>query len=651
MNKFAKYVVFIQFVWIFGCNGQCYYKSVDDSVTCDVTDLTDINSIEEKETALKIHVEKMTTQTLPSEAFEYPLCNTVKISGNVENLNKNTFGNLKDLKVLDLKGNKIAHIPNDFFPPLRKLTDLDLSHNDLPSPTLDTFYKMDIIKTLNLGFNKIRRLVLGVLDEAQPLEVLLLNNNHMSNLELGIFDQLINLLKVDLSYNKITVIPLGIFDKSKSIIDLNLVGNNLHNIPLGSFDLLVNLQTLWLSKNNMESIKLGILDELRSLQYLYLNNNPIKAIPEGLLDELPNLKLVSLSNCSLNNLPEKLFYKNPNLKTIDVSLNKIQVFNNKFVNNKKFTNLNISHNQLVLLNQELFQNTNLKTLDISYNNLQDLNPNLIRLKILKLYIKNNKIVYLDPKEFKNLNSQLKYLNIKNNKLNFLDDAIFKELNGLDQIEFTGNPWICKCLEKMLILLQAHQITYQKDKYFNGKQPICIASTDQCTNTALNVDIYRFQTIRSDRTDGYGGVAILIKNNIKHTQINNFKFNNNRIQQITIKMGSLNIIGIYCPPQDKIPKNAFYSELNGQLLIMGDLNAHHNTWGSAQVNHNGKIIFEFIKDKNLIVTNDHSTMFAKSIVSAELATKSSWMRIPDCGFSDHLSTFITVFSKNSKIIKN
>ncbi|KAG5863974.1 hypothetical protein JTB14_000527 [Gonioctena quinquepunctata] len=46
-------------------------------------------------------------------------------------------------------------------------------------------------------------------------------------------------------------------------------------------------------------------------------------------------------------------------------------------------------------------------------------------------------------------------------------------------------------------------------------------------------------------------------------------------------------------------------LNGSVILMGDLNAHHKSWGGNTNNYNGNMIVDIAEDHHLIIMNDGS----------------------------------------------
>lgn len=120
----------------------------------------------------------------------------------------------------------------------------------------------------------------------------------------------------------------------------------------------------------------------------------------------------------------------------------------------------------------------------------------------------------------------------------------------------------------------------------------------------------------------GGVSIYIKN--KYTCKTKIISDIEPIEAIecetTNLTSNIKIISIYIPPNlpSEITKNKFKDLLNRynsctNIIIAGDVNAHHNMWNSnSRQDIRGKIIAEQISDSEFILLNNGDYTYEKII---------------------------------------
>lgn len=140
-----------------------------------------------------------------------------------------------------------------------------------------------------------------------------------------------------------------------------------------------------------------------------------------------------------------------------------------------------------------------------------------------------------------------------------------------------------------------------------------------TETHLkNTDKFKingFNTYRTDRdsTHSSGGVAILIKKNIKHHQSTIPDMINLEAIAITISTNrqEIKIISAYNPPNKKI-QNEDISGLfkDKPTILLGDLNAKHQTWGCLKTNQNGNKLLKITSEQRIIISPPPSPTFQR-----------------------------------------
>lgn len=217
----------------------------------------------------------------------------------VEILKSQTFIGLR-IKFLDFSGMKVNQIEPETFKNLKDLQFLNLNKNNLKALENNSFLGLDSLKTLNLSSNQISRIETDTFIGLERLEKLFLDNNKILNqLQLGTFQNLPNLKELNLEKNNLNKIYTGTFSNLPKLLHLNLSLNNLTRLEADLFVPLTDLLSLDLSANNLFEMRYGLLfDSLRGLEYIGLSGNIWKC------DEL-SLMLISAKNHSVKWTPNK----------------------------------------------------------------------------------------------------------------------------------------------------------------------------------------------------------------------------------------------------------------------------------------------------------------------------------------------------------
>ncbi|MBD3215291.1 MAG: AAA family ATPase, partial [Candidatus Lokiarchaeota archaeon] len=194
----------------------------------------------------------------------------------------NDIAHLRELKVLDLKGNKIKGLPQSFFK-LKKLTKLDISLN--PNIALSgDIAAFEDLKELGIGSCHLPS-ILEKLTSLISIRKLNLSGNRINQIHPNL-SNLINLEYLDLSYNNLEEIKKPILEL-KNLKELNLAGNKIKLIP-DRISNLKKLEELNLNFNNIGELPLRII-LLGNLKSLYMIHNHISHIPHYLF-QLKSLK-------------------------------------------------------------------------------------------------------------------------------------------------------------------------------------------------------------------------------------------------------------------------------------------------------------------------------------------------------------------------
>lgn len=196
-------------------------------------------------------------------------------------------------------------------------------------------------------------------------------------------------------------------------------------------------------------------------------------------------------------------------------------------------------------------------------------------------------------------------------------------------------------------------------------PSVVMLQETWLNESHNLRVSGFYSLRQDRSDRGGGIALLVKLDLPFVPID---FSNllvpDRVQLQGIKVASplLSIINVYCPPNINLPIS-FWSNLMDSIttpfMIGGDFNAQNPIWGSGFRNPSGKVLEDFILGEDICILNNGSPTRISppgenpsapdiTLCSSCLRVNSQWEVISDPGGSDHfpLMTSLCFFPLSS-----
>lgn len=131
----------------------------------------------------------------------------------------------------------------------------------------------------------------------------------------------------------------------------------------------------------------------------------------------------------------------------------------------------------------------------------------------------------------------------------------------------------------------------------------ISETHLTSKNNFKIYGYKIYDTKHPEDKSRGGTAILIKNRIRHYQLDSISEKNIQATSIAVIEWNrtLNISSIYCPPNKKITEEEFsqyFKSLGTRFLAAGDFNAKSPHWGSRITTPKGKILLQSIYKNNL-----------------------------------------------------
>lgn len=111
----------------------------------------------------------------------------------------------------------------------------------------------------------------------------------------------------------------------------------------------------------------------------------------------------------------------------------------------------------------------------------------------------------------------------------------------------------------------------------------------------------YYTNHPDKTS-HAGTAIIIKNTIRHIELQKYEKDYLQATVIQVKMlpYDVTIASVYCPPRHNIKKHDFenfFQTLGSKFIAGGDYNCKHTVWGSRLITTKGRELASAIHDNN------------------------------------------------------
>lgn len=133
---------------------------------------------------------------------------------------------IRNVRVLDLSGNRISKTSNVDLQYLSDIEMIDLSCNQLTDLDRTLFENVTKLKILNLSGNRLIKIVKNYFFNLEHIQTLQLAGNLISNIENDTFSYLANLEYLDLSYNDINATSIRSLQGIPDLIGLSVAFNS-----------------------------------------------------------------------------------------------------------------------------------------------------------------------------------------------------------------------------------------------------------------------------------------------------------------------------------------------------------------------------------------------------------------------------------------
>ncbi|CAG9796733.1 unnamed protein product [Diatraea saccharalis] len=311
-----------------------------------------------------------------------------------------TFAFYTQLTILDISYNKIQDLGSKNFENNLEMTHLNVSHNYLKRLDKDTFIGLKGLLDLNLS------------------------DNEILNIHAQTFKSLSILERLDLSNNKLVSFEANTFEPLAALKILSLKNNSILDIPSENLLFIVHLEYLDLSENLIQQVSKHGIPYLKELKNLDLNSNIIESVDQLGFHRLPSLRHLDLSDNNITTIPTSALSKLSNLSHLYLSGNFFK-------------------NVTALSFQSLFHLKHLHLSRLYELDKIDSRAFVDNINLQKIWMNENVKVREVPPRLFHGNPKLTHVYMRNNALETLEASHFP-IDRLQELEISGNPFVCNC---------------------------------------------------------------------------------------------------------------------------------------------------------------------------------------------------------------
>lgn len=346
----------------------------------------------------------------------------------IDRVNQRSFGNLTNLKVIDLESNSIKYIASDAFSKFVQVEKVLLKRNDLQIIQRELFENNPRIHYLNLSFNRIGVIQRNAFETLTEIEYIYLDGNPLQQLDGDMFSKNLQLIHLHLSNIQLKRVNEGLFRNLRILFELDLSYNEIVNISENVFQNNSRLVRLYLNNNRINHLPHKIFHNLKSVDRLHLFTNNISELSEVIFSEMTNLSYCEVNGNELRTLDPNLFAQNKQLFVLDMSYNKLtRLSQGLFRRNELLRKITLHHNQLREIAREDFEkNKVLADIDMAHNRIRRIDETAFNIPLEHLNLEFNQIQDLHPNVFKKVKNHLKILLLNNNNLQRVNDTVFSD---------------------------------------------------------------------------------------------------------------------------------------------------------------------------------------------------------------------------------
>ncbi|EDW16908.2 protein artichoke [Drosophila mojavensis] len=397
------------------------------------------------------------------------------LSGNkIKLIEEGVLKGCMDLKELFVDRNSLTAVPVNSLNGPSALKHLSLRQNHIATLYRDSFTAQAQLEIIDLRYNILRSIDSQAFHGLRKVREIKLAGNRLSHLNSDVFEQLHTLQKLDLSENFFAQFPTVALAAIQRLKALNLSSNMLQQLDYTHMQVVKSLESLDLSRNSITSIPPGTFRDQTSLKYLDLSLNSLRTIEDDALEGLESLQTLIIRDNNILLVPGSALGRLPQLTSLQMDFNRVAALSSEILGSVQasdITTLSLSRNVIRELPPGSFQMfSSLHTLDLSGNSLVMINADTfagLEGTLMQLKLGQNKLSGLGNNPL--TLPELRSLDLSSNSLTELSLNIFEDLENLQSLNLSGNHLmpLMPALFRPLARLQIIDLSRCSIRQFSG----------------------------------------------------------------------------------------------------------------------------------------------------------------------------------------
>lgn len=383
----------------------------------------------------------------------------------ISRIEDNSLDNLKNLRYLNLAGNKLLY--NSFSNISSSSLETLVLDQALTSLTESEINEQKNCQNTDVNLHHPRNIEVSLSIKFPRLENLFLRRNNITRMYADSWrDNMPSVKRLYLSHNELTGVEF-LKCMPSTLTHLFLNNNKINRFVSGSLE---NLEELDMDSNNISILcgaanpcKLGAsLKNANRLKKLSLSYVGLERIDSDALDDLINIIELDLSHNKIRTIANCTFDNSTNLNSLELQNNELTVIPD-FCSLINLKILVLNYNLISRIDNFFNCKTiNLKILSLSHNKLKTIPPGVFDglSSLQELYLSGNKIEVL-PDDWIGQEINLRHLHLDDNLFDSISDMSLDNCTKLESIDIAGNPLKTLSRKSLMILPENTIIDLEK----------------------------------------------------------------------------------------------------------------------------------------------------------------------------------------------